>query len=145
VTSSDPERVRRPDGVDDATVEAAGTISEALEYVHRVRGAVYELHQLVGRADLLFGEGADQLEAAGHAALAEMFRTDIVGRNVLPGRWTFQIVEEFDDTYYTPVVEAERRLRDELLQGRRHVYESEMKERRRTHGRAAHEARPADL
>jgi hypothetical protein len=64
---------------------------------------------------------------------------------VLPGRWTFQIVEEFDDTYYTPVVEAERRLRDELLQGRRHVYESEMKERRRTHGRAAHEARPADL
>jgi hypothetical protein len=144
-THVDPERNRRPADVDDATVEAAGKISEALEYVHRVRGAVYELHQLVGRADLLMGEGADMLAAAGHGELAELFRTEIVGRNVLPGRWTFQVVEEFDDTYYQPVVAAERRVREELLQGRRHVHESEMKERRRTHGRPAHEARPADL
>jgi hypothetical protein len=38
--------------------------------------------------------------------------------------------------------EYEREVRDELQQGRRHVYESEMKERRRTRGRPGHERRP---
>jgi hypothetical protein len=31
---------------------------------------------------------------------------------------------------------------DALLDGRRHVFEAEMKERRRTHRRRHHEARP---
>jgi len=29
--------------------------------------------------------------------VAERLATELVGRNVLPGRWTFQVVEEFDD------------------------------------------------
>lgn len=133
---------RRPDGVDDATVAAVGKLSEGLEWVERARGHVYELHQLMGRADLLLGEAADMLEEAGHAAQAERLRTDVVGRNVLFGRWTFQVVEEFDDGYWATVREHERRVRDELMGGRRHVYESEMKEDRRTPGRGGHEARP---
>lgn len=123
---------RRPAGVDDATVKAAGVVSEALEYVHRMRGAIYDVHQLVGRADQLFSTGAEQLRAAGHDELATMLEREIVGRDVLPGRWTFQVVEEFDECYYAPVVAAEQRVRDELLDGKRHVLESEMKQRRRT-------------
>ena len=67
---------------------------------------------------------------------------EMIGRNVLYGRWTFQIVEEFDDTYWSIFRDHERRVRDELQQGARHVYEAEMKERRRTKGRPGHEARP---
>ena len=63
-----------------------------------------------------------------------MLEREIVGRDVLPGRWTFQVVEEFDECYYAPVVAAEQRVRDELLDGKRHVLESEMKQRRRTAG-----------
>ena len=66
----------------------------------------------------------------------------MVGRNVLYGRWTFQIVEEFDDDYWSIFREHERRVRDELQQGARHVFEAEMKEKRRTKGRPGHEARP---
>jgi len=33
-------------------------------------------------------------------------------------------------------------VRDELQQGARHVFEAEMKERRRTRGRTGHERRP---
>ena len=58
--------------------------------------------------------------------------TEVVGRNVLEGRWTYQIVEEFDDGYYDAVRQAEQRVLDELLDGKRHVFEAEMKERRRT-------------
>lgn len=133
---------RRPEGVDGATVEAVGKVSEALEWVERARGRLYDFHQLIGRADLTLGEAADALAEAGHGELAERLRADVVGRNVLEGRWTFQVVEEFDDGYHAAVRAAEQEVRERLLQGRRHVYESEMKERRRTAGRRHHEARP---
>ena len=132
---------RRPDGVDDATVEAVGQLTEALEWVERARGHLYELHQLMGHADLLFGEAAEALAEAGHDEQAERLRTELVGRNTIEGRWTFQIVEEFDDGYWSDARAHERRIRDELVAGRRHVFESEMKEDRRTPGRRHHEAR----
>jgi hypothetical protein len=133
---------RRPAGVSDATIAAVGGVSEALEWVERARGALYTFHQLMGHADLQLGEACEKLRAAGHSAAAERLETDMVGRNVLYGRWTFQIVEDFDDNYWTPMRDHERRVRDELQHGQRHVFEAEMKERRRTHGRAGHEPRP---
>jgi hypothetical protein len=132
----------RPDGVDDATVEAVGAVSEALEYVERARGELYAFHQLMGHADLLLGDACDKLRGAGHAAVADRLEEEVVGRNVLYGRWTFQIVEEFDDNYWSVFRQQERRVRDELQQGVRHVFEAEMKERRRTHGKQGHESRP---
>ena len=133
---------RRPDGVSDETVEAVGSVSEALEYVERARGHLYSFHQLMGHADLVLGEACDKLRAAGHDAIADRLEQDMVGRNVLHGRWTFQIVEEFDDVYWSLFRDHERRVRDELQEGERHVFEAEMKEKRRTKGRPGHEARP---
>ena len=133
---------RRPDGTADASVEAAGKVSEALEWVERARGHLYELHQLLGHADLTFEAAAEALRAAGHEEEADLVATEVVGRNVLPGRWTFQVVEEFEDTYWEPVRAVELRVRRQLLGGRRHVKESEMKEARRSPGRPGHESRP---
>ena len=127
---------------DDALVEAIGKASEALEYVERARGHLYTFHQLMGRADIDFGAAADLLEQCGIRRDADVLRREIVGRNVLDGRWTFQVVEEFDDLYYAPAVEAVRGLERDHLGGRRHVYESRMKEQRRTTGRVGHESRP---
>jgi hypothetical protein len=134
---------QRPDGSSDATVEAVGKVSEALEWVERARGRLYDFHQLMGHADLLLGEAADALESAGHAEHAADLRHQMVGRNVLDGRWTFQIVEEFDDLYWRAARQAEEQVRDALMAGRRHVFESEMKDRRRTTGRPHHDRRPA--
>jgi hypothetical protein len=138
------EEHERPDGVTDETVAAVGKASEAFEFVERVRGALFELHQLMGRADFLFEDAADLLEDAGHRAHATRFRDEAVGRNVLDGRWTFQIVEEFDAVYYQPVQALLHELEADLLAGRHHVYEAEMKEQRRTHGRSGHDRRPPD-
>lgn len=131
-----------PEGVDETTMEATGKVGEAFEWIERARGRLYDFHQMIGRADLLLDEAADLLQAGGAKDLAELLRRDIIGRNVLDGRWTFQIVEEFDETYYGPVASAEERIRDELVGGRRHVYESALKESRRTQGLKGHEARP---
>jgi hypothetical protein len=136
---------RRPDGVSDATVEAVGKLSEAFETIEEVRGRLYGLHRLTGSADLALGEACDQLREAGHGELADQLEQELVGRNVLAGRWTFQVVEEFDDGYYADFKRLEQHVRDELMQGRRHVFEAEMKADRRTDGRAGHEATPADV
>lgn len=144
MTETQKRRHERPAGADDATVEAVGKVSEAFECVERARGALYSFHQLMGHADLLLGEGCDLLRDAGHAEIADSLETDMVGRNVLYGRWTFQIVEEFDDVYYSVFGKHEKRVRDELMGGAHHVFEAEMKERRRTHGRPGHERDPQE-
>jgi hypothetical protein len=136
------DRWSRPEGVDDATVEACGTLGEGIERLERARGHLYAFHQLMGRADLLFGDAADQLAEAGHTELADHIRREVVGRNVLEGRWTYQVVEEFDGDYYDAVRQAEQRVLDDLMDGRRHVLEAEMKEQRRSQGRRHHERRP---
>jgi len=137
-----PREHRRPDGVDDSTVAAVGKLSEALEWVERARGRLYDFHQMMGHADFLVEEAAENLESCGHADLARQLRSEIIGRNVLEGRWTFQVVEEFDALYYAEAVRHEQHVRDALLEGRRHVYEAELKERRRTRGRRGHESTP---
>lgn len=121
---------------------AVGKASEALEWVERARGHLYDFHQMMGHADFLFGDAVDMLREAGHGDAAARIDDEIVGRNVLDGRWTFQIVEEFDELYHRVVTDAVRALERDLTGGRRHVYESWIKEQRRTHGRDGHERRP---
>jgi hypothetical protein len=133
---------RRPADATDADVEAAGAMSEALETLERARGHLYAFHQLIGSADLKLDEVLDALAASSRPELAGPLRDELLGRNVLAGRWTFQLVEEFDEAYYEVFKAHERALRDALTEGRRHVLEAEMKERRRTTGRAGHEAAP---
>ena len=136
------EAHQRPEGATDEVVEAVGKVSEALEWIERARGRLYDFHQMMGRADFIFGDAADALEQAGCDEQAELLRREIVGRNVFDGRWTFQVVEEFDDCYYEPTRAAEREIRDRLMDGKRHVFESELKEQRRTEGHGAHTSRP---
>jgi hypothetical protein len=141
---SDPVRASEhstPEGVSETTIEGVGKLSEGFEYIERAKGHLYSFHQLMGRADFLVEEAAELLHEAGHREFAERLRRDLVGRNVLDGRWTFQVVEEFDDTYYEFFRGIERESR-ELTGGVRHVYEARMKEQRRTPDHAAHTADP---
>jgi hypothetical protein len=144
VGTEDDWQHRRPEGTDDATVAAAGKLSEALEVVEQARGHLYAFHQLTGKADMKLGEAVEQLREAGHGRLAERLERELVGRNVLAGRWTFQIVEDYDDNYWSVFRDSERAVRDMIMGGRRHVYEAEMKEARRTPGVPGHESRPAE-
>ena len=132
----------RPD-LDDATVEGLGKLSEALETVDQARGMLYGFHQLTGKADRLLQEAVDLLRTAGHTALSDDLNCDLVGRNVVADRWTFQIVEDYDANYWSTFRELDARARDELADGDRHVFEARMKQRERTAGHPRHEAGPA--
>ncbi|MCZ4079323.1 hypothetical protein O1W68_15340 [Rhodococcus sp. H36-A4] len=137
----EPEHVR-PANTSDDTVAAIGKVSEALETIERARGHLYSFHQLMGHADLQLGEAVSALREAGHLTQADRLETEMVGRNAIDGRWSFQIVEEFDDLYWSHFRCHEQQVRAELQEGKRHVFEAEMKESRRTHDAPGHEATP---
>ena len=140
----DPEH-RRPDGVSNQTVEALGKFSAALDHVEDARGHLYAFHRLMGSAERTLEEAESMMRAAGHDELADALDLDVLGGNPLPGMWSFQMVEAFDDGFYARATGLHQRALDELVEGRRHIFEAEMKELRRTHGRVGHEATPAQV
>ncbi|MFF5494454.1 hypothetical protein [Streptomyces aquilus] len=136
------ESHRRPAEADDRTVEALGALSKALETTERARGRLYDFHQLTGGADLELDRAVRLLREAGHPEWAEKVSSEILGRNVIPGHWTFQIVEAYNATYYRPFQDLESSAVRELARGRDHLYEAQMKEERRTRGHPDHSACP---
>ena len=117
-----------PDGVDDDTVAALGELSAAFEVIEEARGHLYAFHRRSGTADLALQQALDHLRKAGHHDLADEIDQVLVGRDVLPGLWTFQIVEAYDrgyhDVWQAAVAKAERVLGGGLP----HLAESGMKE-----------------
>lgn len=136
------EEHARPEGASNGLVAAAGAMSEAFERIERARGALYTFHQLIGGADAQLDEVVEGLRTNGFGDLATRISDELIGLNTLAGRWTFQMVEEFDDGYYATFRALAGAVRDETMLGRRHVLEAEVKQRRRTQGRRGHEAAP---
>ncbi len=128
MTQTDRPLRTRPEGMTDATVAALGKLSEALETVEYARGQLYEFHRRSGTADRLLQEACAELADAGHPELAEELNRELVGRNVLPGMWTFQVVEAYEEQYWSVFRQLEERARTSLG-APRHLFEAEMKYR----------------
>lgn len=131
-----------PDGVDEKTVRALGALSKALETTERARGHLYGFHQLTGTADFELGDAVRLLREAGHGEQADRVERELVGRNVIPGHWTFQVIEAYNSTYYRPFAAIERDVLGELAEGRDHLLEAGLKARRRTPHHPDHTAAP---
>ncbi|MFJ8444398.1 hypothetical protein [Kitasatospora griseola] len=134
-TGEPDEAHRRPPGVDDATVEALGMLTKALEYTERARGHLYAMHHMTGGADRMLADAARMLRRAGHGEQADLVEREILGRDVVPGMWTYQLVEAYDDTYYQVFTAVEHRVRRDLAGGRRHLAEAEMQRAARSRRR----------
>lgn len=117
----------RPPGTSDATAAALGRLSEALEAVEYARGLLYGFHRLSGTADRTLKEATGMLREAGHAALADDIEQTLVGRDIVPGWWSFQLVEAYDSGYWDVFRDVEEHARAELGMSPRHVFEAEMK------------------
>jgi len=114
-----------------AADELEERLTAALEPLGVAQGAV--------RVRTFHALGREMLRAAGHTGLADDLDRDLVGRNVVADRWTFQIVEDYDDGYYASFKRIEQEVRSGLGDAPRHGYEQQLKDARRTHGRPGHE------
>jgi hypothetical protein len=125
-----PEREvakQRPAGMSDPTVAALGKLAEAVEVIENARGLLYQFHRMTGTADLTLQEAVDELRAAGHPELAAEIDECLIGRDVLPGLWTFQIVEGYDRNYWQVFRDVEQEARRRLGGVPQHLYVAEMK------------------
>jgi hypothetical protein len=125
---------------DDAVRDAVGKLRKALETTERARGRLYDFHQMTGTADFELGDAVRALREAGLGAQADLVERELVGRNVIADRWTFQVVEDYDDGYYATFHRIEQQVRAQAGDLPRHGYEQQLKDGRRTHGRPGHEA-----
>ena len=132
----------RPEGTADGVVEAVGKASEAMEYLIRARGHLYSWHQLTGSADAGLDRAVELLRSAGHQEIADRIERELIGLNVIQGRWTFQVCEEYDALYYATFQALEADARERLAGGRPHLYEAELKQKRRSPGLPGHETAP---
>jgi hypothetical protein len=122
-----PVAHQRPDGMTEQTVAALGKLSEALEVVEQARGALYEFHRLSGTADLTLQQAVGELRDAGHAGLAAEIEDCLVGRDVIDGRWTFELVEAYEEQYWQVFRDVEATARRRAGRAPRHLFEAEMK------------------
>ena len=101
-------------------------------------------------AALVTPELADRMEVAVWSPEPDLYRAASIDGSVgfrrtdVHGRWSYQVVEEYDDTYWSVFRDLEEHVRGRLMAGRRHIFEAEMKEDRRSHGLRHHEAVPDD-
>jgi len=135
-----PERTTehpRVAGLDDDIVSALGKLSEALEVVENARGALYAFHRMSGQADLSLQDAVRQLRDAGQDDLADEIDDVLVGRDVVPGVWTFQLVEAYDEHYWRVFRAVDEEARRRLTGGAPHVFEAELKVTEQSGGASA--------
>ena len=124
----------RPSGTSDEEVDADGKVSAAFEVIEHARGLLYGFHRMSGQADLALQEAVTALRDAGHAELAAEIDEVLVGRDVIPGHWTFQIVEAYDAQYYRVFRAVAEKVRRQLAGGKPHLFEAGMKVQEQTRG-----------
>lgn len=122
-----PVAKQRPAGASDELVAALGKLSEALEAVEEARGLLYTFHRRSGTADRLLQDAVQALHDAGEPETAQQVADVLIGRDVIPGCWTFQIVEQYDAQYWQAFRAVEAEVRQRLGGGTAHIYEAEMK------------------
>ena len=66
---------------------------------------------------------------AEHADLADEVERVLVGRDVVDGRWTFQIVEAYNSQYWQAFRDTEQWVRDRAGGAEPHLFEAELKQR----------------
>jgi len=117
----------RPHSSNARDVDADGKISAALEVVENARGFLYGFHRMSGEADLALQAAVAALHDAGHHALADEVDEVLVGRDVIPGQWTYQIVEAYDAGYWEVFRAVAAKVRRQLAAGQPHLFEAGMK------------------
>ena len=130
-----------PDDLDlsDAELEALHEAQLGIEYVERARGALLEFHHHLGRAMNRMADAERHLREAGHEGLADELRDEHLPAGAIDDRWTFELVEEFSDGFFSDVTDFESRMRDDLADGVGHVSERRHKHRLRERARDGEE------
>ncbi|AFO57647.1 MULTISPECIES: hypothetical protein [Natrinema] len=119
------ERAAEPEPtLSDAEREALHEVELGLEWVQRAQGCLLEFHHATGHGMDHLYRAEEVLRTAGHDELADAIRTDLLPHGVVDeDRWSYDVVENFQETLLAETRSLERRVRRDLADGERHVRE----------------------
>lgn len=111
-------------GLSETELEALHEVELGLEWAQRAQGCLLEFHHATGHGmDHLF-RAEELLRAAGRDDLADAIRADLLPHGVVDeDRWSYDILENFQESLLAETRSLERRVRRELADGERHVRE----------------------
>ena len=121
--------------LDDREREALHEVELGVEHLHRAYGHLLAFHHSVGHAMDRLAAIEDDLRAAGREEYAAELRDDHLPAGVVDERWSYELVEAFNDGFLAEMTDFERRLREETTGGKRHVAEREQRRRWRERAR----------
>lgn len=132
--SEEERRAEVPFDTDDPRIDALHRVELGLEWFHRAHGHLVAFHHNTGHAMDHFAAAEELLRDAGAADLADEIRDEFLPCGVLGDRWSYDVLEEFQEGLLADADAFERRARDELADGHRHV--AERRQEREWKGRA---------
>ncbi|WP_227133278.1 hypothetical protein [Halorubellus salinus] len=117
-------------GLSSVEIDALHEIDLGIEHLHRAHGHLVAFHHATGRGMDHLAEAEHRLREAGHDDLANAIRDDFLPRGVIEsahpddqGRWSYDILETYQDEFLDDIVAFGERASDEVADGQRHVKE----------------------
>ena len=103
--------------------EALHRAELGVEWLRRAHGSLVEFHHATGHAMDHMADAEATLREAGHTALADELRDELLPRGAVEDRWTYDLLETFEAGLLADVTDYERRARQQLADGERHITE----------------------
>ena len=104
--------------------EALHGVTLGMEWLNRARGHLLAFHHNVGHAMDHFAAAEPRLREAGYTDLADAIRDEYLPRGVVDeDRWSYDVVEDFEDGVLADMAAFETTVRTRLADGQRHVAE----------------------
>jgi hypothetical protein len=126
------ERNRYPDELSEREREALHQVELGVENLHRAHGHLVSFHHSTGRAMDHLDTAERLLRECGYDQFADELRDEYLPRGVVAerdsedafgGRWSYDILETFQDTFLADIVTFGERVTTEVADGLRHAAE----------------------
>ncbi|WP_323191604.1 hypothetical protein [Halostella sp. PRR32] len=114
--------------ISDTEAKALHEVELCLEWLQRAHGHLVQFHHATGHAIDHLDDGESLLREVGHEELADAVRDEYLPRGVIDDRWTYDLLETYERGFLDDFKSFERRTRDEIADGRRHVMERRLEE-----------------
>ena len=122
---TDPETESDPaTALSEAELEALHEVELGLEWAQRAQGCLLEFHHATGHGMDHLCRAEARLRETGHDDLADAIRDDLLPHGVVDDdRWSYDVLEHFQQSLLAETRALEQRVRRELADGERHVRE----------------------
>ena len=118
------------ESLSESELEALHEVELGLEWLQRAQGELIEFHHATGHGMDHLNDAESLLRESGHDELADALAQELLPHGVVDGdRWSYDVLESFQDTILAETEGFERRVRAELVDGDRHVRERRQERR----------------